>query len=163
MPTSNAAKTNASGHRSSPSRDRANGRNRRFPIPQASFCRVHVERSIHCLHDSCDLRRQTARGLANRSGCSWPALHGHVYSCCGRFPKCPHPTALTKDVLADTSLLWRTEWNYPWAPSSFVAKRGWSCSFAGAPPMAPCWTLDTVASQRLKLLLTSRISVPNIA
>jgi len=95
------------------------------------------------------------RGLANGSDVVGRHYMGHVNSVLLALSRCPNPTVFQK-TLALNDFYWGTpEWDYPMGHISFVGKVDADTLRAGAPAMAPGWTLDLMARHSLDFWLTS--------
>jgi choline dehydrogenase-like flavoprotein len=80
---------------------------------------------------------------------------GHVNSVMLALSKCPNPTLYHKTLAVNDFYFGSKEWNYPMGHFSFVAKLDGVALSAGAPAIAPGWTLDLMASHALSFWLTS--------
>ena len=69
--------------------------------------------------------------------------------------KCPNPTLYQKTLAVNDFYFGSKEWNYPMGHFSFVAKLDGVALSAGAPAIAPGWTLDLMANHALSFWLTS--------
>jgi choline dehydrogenase-like flavoprotein len=95
------------------------------------------------------------RGLANRSDVVGRHYMGHVNSVMLALSKCPNPTLYQKTLAVNDFYFGSKDWNYPMGHFSFVAKLDGVALSAGAPAIAPGWTLDLMASHALSFWLTS--------
>jgi choline dehydrogenase-like flavoprotein len=95
------------------------------------------------------------RGLANSSDIVGRHYMGHVNSVQLAISKCPNPTLYQKTLAVNDFYLGSKEWNYPMGHFSFVAKLDGVALSAGAPAIAPGWTLDLMANHALSFWLTS--------
>jgi choline dehydrogenase-like flavoprotein len=95
------------------------------------------------------------RGLANRSDVVGRHYMGHVNSVLMALSKCPNPTVFQKTLSINDFYFGSPEWNYPMGHISFVGKLDGETLKAGAPAIAPGWTLDLMARHSLDFWLTS--------
>src|SRR5438876_4825526 len=95
------------------------------------------------------------RGLANGSDVVGRHYMGHVNSVLLALSKCPNPTLYQKTLAVNDFYFGSKEWNYPMGHFSFVAKLDGVALSAGAPAIAPGWTLDLMANHALSFWLTS--------
>ena len=94
-------------------------------------------------------------GLANGSGAVGRHYMGHVNSIHLALSRCPNPTVFQK-TLALNDFYWGSpEWDFPMGHISFVGKVDGDTLKAGAPAIAPGWTLDLMARHSLDFWLTS--------
>lgn len=94
-------------------------------------------------------------GLANRSGVIGRHYMGHVNSVLMAVSKCPNPTVFQKTLSVNDFYFGSPEWNYPMGHISFVGKLDGETLKAGAPAIAPGFTLDLMAKHSLDFRLTS--------
>jgi len=104
------------------------------------------------LHSSND---KHPRGLANGSDVVGRHYMGHVNSVLMAISKCPNPTVFQKTLAVNDFYFGSKEWEYPMGHISFVGKLDGITLKAGAPAIAPGWTLDLMASHSLDFWLTS--------
>jgi choline dehydrogenase-like flavoprotein len=95
------------------------------------------------------------RGLANRSDVVGRHYMGHVNSVLMALSKCPNPTVFQKSLGLNDFYFASKEWAYPMGHISFVGKLDGETLSAGAPAVAPGWTLDLMARHSLDFWLTS--------
>src|SRR5574341_670086 len=95
------------------------------------------------------------RGLANGSGVVGRHYMGHVNSILLALSKCPNPTVFQKTLALNDFYFGAEEWEYPMGHISFVGKVDGDTLKAGAPAIAPGWTLDLMARHSLDFWLTS--------
>jgi len=95
------------------------------------------------------------RGLANGSDVVGRHYMGHVNSVLLAVSKCPNPTLYQKTLAVNDFYFASKEWEYPMGHFSFVAKLDGVALSAGAPAVAPGWTLDLMAQHALSFWLTS--------
>jgi choline dehydrogenase-like flavoprotein len=69
--------------------------------------------------------------------------------------KCPNPTVFQKSLSINDFYFGSEEWPYPMGHISFVGKLDAITLKAGAPAIAPKWTLDLMATHSLDFWLTS--------
>lgn len=95
------------------------------------------------------------RGLANSSDVVGRHYMGHVNSVLMAISKCPNPTIFQKTLGVNDFYLGARDWPYPMGHISFVGKLDGETLKAGAPAIAPGWTLDLMARHSLDFWLTS--------
>jgi choline dehydrogenase-like flavoprotein len=104
------------------------------------------------------LRSASARhpqGLGNRSGVVGRHYMGHMNSIHLALSRCPNPTVFQK-TLALNDFYWGSrDWDFPMGHISFVGKVDGDTLRAGAPAIAPGWTLDLMGRHSLDFWLTS--------
>ncbi len=98
---------------------------------------------------------QHPRGLANSSGVVGRHYMGHVNSVQMALSKCPTPTVFQKSLSINDFYFGSDDWPYPMGHISFVGKLDGVTLKAGAPALAPGWTLDLMARHSLDFWLTS--------
>jgi choline dehydrogenase-like flavoprotein len=98
---------------------------------------------------------QHPRGLANRSDVVGRHYMGHTNSVLMALSKCPNPTVFQKTLSVNDFYFGSPEWRYPMGHISFVGKLDGQTLRAGAPAVAPGWTLDLMARHSLDFWLTS--------
>jgi choline dehydrogenase-like flavoprotein len=96
-----------------------------------------------------------ANGLANGSDVVGRHYMGHVNSVLMAVSKCPNPTLFQKTLSVNDFYFGSPEWQYPMGHISFVGKLDGVTLSAGAPAIAPGFTLDLMASHSLDFWLTS--------
>jgi len=96
-----------------------------------------------------------SHGLANSSDIVGRHYMGHVNSVLLAVSKCPNPTLYQKTLAVNDFYLGSREWNHPMGHFSFVGKLDGVALSAGAPAVAPGWTLDLMAKHALSFWLTS--------
>ena len=94
-------------------------------------------------------------GLANGSDVVGRHYMGHVNSVLMALSKCPNPTVFQKTLALNDFYLGSQDWEYPMGHISFVGKLDGQTLKAGAPAIAPGWTLDLMAKHSLDFWLTS--------
>jgi choline dehydrogenase-like flavoprotein len=94
-------------------------------------------------------------GLANGSGVVGRHYMGHVNSVLMAISKCPNPTVFQKTLALNDFYFGSDDWKYPMGHISFVGKLDAVTLSAGAPKIAPEWTLDLMAKHSLDFWLTS--------
>ena len=104
------------------------------------------------LRSRSDRHRQ---GLANGSGVVGRHYMGHVNSILMAVSKCPNPTVFQKTLGLNDFYWGAPEWDYPMGHISFVGKLDGQTLRAGAPAIAPGFTLDLMARHSLDFWLTS--------
>ena len=95
------------------------------------------------------------RGLANGSDVVGRHYMGHINSVLMALSKCPNPTVFQKTLALNDFYFGSEEWEYPMGHISFVGKLDGPTLKAGAPAIAPGWTLDLMARHSLDFWLTS--------
>jgi choline dehydrogenase-like flavoprotein len=80
---------------------------------------------------------------------------GHVNSVLMALSKCPNPTVFQKSLAVNDFYLGSEAWEYPMGHISFVGKLDAETLKAGAPAIAPRWTLELMAKHSLDFWLTS--------
>jgi choline dehydrogenase-like flavoprotein len=95
------------------------------------------------------------RGLANSSDVVGRHYMGHVNSVLMAISRCPNPTVFQKTLGVNDFYLGSPEWPYPMGHISFVGKLDGVALSAGAPAIAPGFTLDLMAQHSLDFWLTS--------
>ena len=95
------------------------------------------------------------RGLANSSDVVGRHYMGHVNSVLMSISKCPNPTVFQKTLSLNDFYFGSDDWQFPMGHISFVGKLDAATLSAGAPAIAPKWTLDLMARHSLDFWLTS--------
>ncbi len=95
------------------------------------------------------------RGLANCSDVVGRHYMGHVNSVLMAISKCPNPTVFQKTLALNDFYFGSKEWNFPMGHISFVGKLDGVALSAGAPAIAPGFTLDLMAKHSLDFWMTS--------
>ncbi|MGH7513647.1 MAG: GMC oxidoreductase [Gemmatimonadales bacterium] len=98
---------------------------------------------------------QHPRGLANGSDVVGRHYMGHVNSVLMALSKCPNPTVFQKTLGLNDFYFGSPEWEFPMGHISFVGKLDGATLSAGAPAIAPGWTLDLMGKHSLDFWLTS--------
>ena len=80
---------------------------------------------------------------------------GHINSVLMAISKCPNPTVFQKTLAINDFYFGSKDWEYPMGHISFVGKLDADTLKAGAPAIAPGWTLDLMAKHSLDFWLTS--------
>jgi choline dehydrogenase-like flavoprotein len=96
-----------------------------------------------------------ARGLANSSDVVGRHYMGHTNSVLMAISKCPNPTIFQKTLSVNDFYFGSEEWPFPMGHISFVGKLDAETLRAGAPAIAPGWTLEAMAKHSLDFWLTS--------
>jgi choline dehydrogenase-like flavoprotein len=94
-------------------------------------------------------------GLANSSGVVGRHYMGHTNSVLMAISKCPNPTVFQKTLAVNDFYFGAPDWDYPMGHISFVGKLDAVTLKAGAPAIAPKWTLEFMATHSLDFWLTS--------
>jgi choline dehydrogenase-like flavoprotein len=95
------------------------------------------------------------QGLANGSGVVGRHYMGHVNSVLLAVSRCPNPTVFQKTLAVNDYYFGAKDWEYPMGHISFVGKLDGVALSAGAPAIAPGFTLDLMARHSLDFWLTS--------
>ena len=95
------------------------------------------------------------RGLGNSSDAVGRHYMGHVNSVLMALSKCPNPTVFQKTLALNDFYFGSDDWHFPMGHISFVGKLDAVTLSAGAPAIAPGWTLDLMAKHSLDFWLTS--------
>ncbi|TMB13788.1 MAG: GMC family oxidoreductase [Deltaproteobacteria bacterium] len=95
------------------------------------------------------------QGLANRSGTVGRHYMGHVNSVLMAVSKCPNPTIFQKTLSLNDFYFGSDEFPFPMGHISFVGKLDGVTLSAGAPAIAPGFTLDYLGRHSLDFWLTS--------
>jgi choline dehydrogenase-like flavoprotein len=144
--------TNASGHAVTSVRVRRNG-----TVEEVSAHFIVV--SCGAINSAALLLRSAndahPRGLANGSDVVGRHYMGHVNSVLMALSKCPNPTMFQKTLSVNDFYFGSKEWPYPMGHISFVGKLDGETLKAGAPKIAPGWTLELMARHSLDFWLTS--------
>ncbi len=94
-------------------------------------------------------------GLANGSDVVGRHYMGHVNSVLMAVSKCPNPTVFQKTLSLNDFYFGSDEWKHPMGHISFVGKLDRETLKAGAPAVAPGFTLEVMAKHSLDFWLTS--------
>src|SRR5437763_2642116 len=94
-------------------------------------------------------------GLANGSDVVGRHYMRHNNSVLMALSKCPNPTVFQKTLSVNDFYFGSPDWNFPMGHISFVGKLDGDTLKAGAPKIAPKWTLDLMAKHSLDFWLTS--------
>jgi choline dehydrogenase-like flavoprotein len=94
-------------------------------------------------------------GLANGSDVVGRHYMGHVNSVLMAISKCPNPTVFQKTLAVNDFYFGAKDWAYPMGHISFVGKLDRDTLRAGAPALAPGFTLEAMAKHSLDFWLTS--------
>jgi len=100
------------------------------------------------------------RGLANGSDVVGRHYMGHVNSVLMAISKCPNPTVFQKTLAVNDFYFGTKDWPYPMGHISFVGKLDGETLKAGAPAIAPGWSLELMATHSIDFWLTSE-DLPN--
>jgi choline dehydrogenase-like flavoprotein len=95
------------------------------------------------------------RGLANSSDVVGRHYMGHTNSVLMAISKCPNPTIFQKTLSVNDFYFGADDFPFPMGHISFVGKLDAETLRAGAPALAPGWTLDAMAKHSLDFWLTS--------
>jgi choline dehydrogenase-like flavoprotein len=94
-------------------------------------------------------------GLANRSGVVGRHYMGHTNSVVMALSLCPNPTVFQKTLSVNDFYSASSGWEFPMGHISFVGKLDADTLRAGAPAIAPGWSLEMMAKHSLDFWLTS--------
>jgi choline dehydrogenase-like flavoprotein len=100
------------------------------------------------------------QGLANGSGVVGRHYMGHINSVLIALSRQPNPTVFQKTLGLNDYYFGDDDWTYPMGHISFVGKLDAVALSAGAPPIAPGWSLELMAQHSLDFWLTSE-DLPN--
>jgi choline dehydrogenase-like flavoprotein len=95
------------------------------------------------------------RGLANGSDVVGRHYMGHINSVLMALSKCPNPTVFQKTLAVNDFYFGTPEWPFPMGHISFVGKLDGITLSAGAPAVAPGWTLELMGKHSIDFWLTS--------
>jgi choline dehydrogenase-like flavoprotein len=95
------------------------------------------------------------QGLANSSHVVGRHYMGHTNSVLMAISKCPNPTVFQKTLGVNDFYFGSDDWPYPMGHISFVGKLDAVTLRAGAPAIAPNFTLELMAKHSLDFWLTS--------
>ena len=98
---------------------------------------------------------QHPNGLANRSGVVGRHYMCHLNSLLLAVSRDPNPTRFQKTWGLNDFYFPTPEWEYPMGHISMIGKTDANTLRAGAPRIAPGWTLETMAQHTLSFWLTS--------
>ena len=96
-----------------------------------------------------------SRGLANSSDVVGRHYMGHINSVVMAISRCPNSTVFQKTLAVNDFYFGSSDWKYPMGHISFVGKLDSETLKAGAPAIAPGFTLEMMASHSLDFWLTS--------
>jgi choline dehydrogenase-like flavoprotein len=94
-------------------------------------------------------------GLANGSDVVGRHYMGHINSVLMALSKCPNPTVFQKTLAVNDFYFGSDQFPFPMGHISFVGKLDAATLSAGAPAIAPGWTLELMARHSLDFWLTS--------
>jgi choline dehydrogenase-like flavoprotein len=94
-------------------------------------------------------------GLANGSGVVGRHYMGHTNSVLMALSKCENPTIFQKTLSINDYYFANAEWEFPMGHISFVGKLDGDTLRAGAPAIAPGWTLELMGKHSIDFWLTS--------
>ena len=94
-------------------------------------------------------------GLANGSGVVGRHYMGNINSVLLALSKCPNPTVFQKTLAINDFYFGSPDFPHPMGHISFVGKLDAVALSAGAPKIAPHWTLDLMAKHSLDFWITS--------
>jgi choline dehydrogenase-like flavoprotein len=95
------------------------------------------------------------RGLANGSDVVGRHYMGHVNSVLMALSRCPNPTVFQKTLAVNDFYFGAPDWAFPMGHISFVGKLDGVTLSAGAPAVAPGWTLELMGKHSIDFWLTS--------
>ncbi|HXV75403.1 MAG TPA: GMC oxidoreductase, partial [Candidatus Polarisedimenticolaceae bacterium] len=94
-------------------------------------------------------------GLANGSDVVGRHYMGHINSVQMAISRCPNPTVFQKTLSLNDFYFGEPDWDYPMGHISFVGKLDRDTLRAGAPALAPGFTLEIMGQHSLDFWLTS--------
>ena len=94
-------------------------------------------------------------GLANSSDLVGRFYMGHTNGVVLAISRCPNPTVFQKTLAVNDFYFGSQEWNHPMGHISFVGKLDGVTLSAGAPAIAPGFTLDLMGKHSLDFWLTA--------
>jgi choline dehydrogenase-like flavoprotein len=103
----------------------------------------------------CSANEKHPRGLANGSDVVGRHYMGHINSVVMAISKCPNPTVFQKTLAVNDFYFGSQDFPYPMGHISFVGKLDAITLSAGAPAIAPGWSLELMAKHSLDFWLTS--------
>jgi choline dehydrogenase-like flavoprotein len=80
---------------------------------------------------------------------------GHINSVLMALSRCPNPTVFQKSMAVNDFYFGSKDWEHPMGHISFVGKLDGVTLSAGAPAIAPGWTLDLMGKHSLDFWITS--------
>jgi choline dehydrogenase-like flavoprotein len=95
------------------------------------------------------------RGLANSSDVVGRHYMGHINSVLMAIAKCPNPTVFQKTLGVNDFYFRSLDFDFPMGHISFVGKLDGLTLSAGAPSIAPGWTLELMGKHSIDFWLTS--------
>ena len=95
------------------------------------------------------------KGLANGSDVVGRHYMGHINSVMLAISKCPNPTVFQKTLALNDFYFRSKDWEFPMGHISFVGKLDLQALRAGAPKIAPNFTLELMAQHSLDFWMTS--------
>lgn len=95
------------------------------------------------------------QGLANGSGVVGRHYMGHTNSVLMALSRCENPTIFQKTMSVNDYYFASEDWEFPMGHISFVGKLDGDTLRAGAPAIAPGWTLDMMGKHSIDFWLTS--------
>jgi choline dehydrogenase-like flavoprotein len=98
---------------------------------------------------------QHPRGLANGSDVVGRHYMGHINSVLMALSRCPNPTVFQKTLGLNDFYFGSKDWSFPMGHISFVGKLDGVTLSAGAPAIAPGWTLELMGKHSLDFWITS--------
>jgi len=115
--------------------------------------------SCGAINSAAQLLRSTSdkhpRGLANSSDVVDRHYMGHTDGVVLALWRCPNPTVFQKTLAVNDFYFGDKDFNFPMGHISFVGKLDGITLSAGAPAIAPGWTLDLMGKHSLDFWLTS--------
>jgi len=144
--------TSASGREVTAVRVRRNGTEEKYTADIVSVSCGAINSAALLLRSAGD---KHPRGLANSSDVVGRHYMGHVNSVLLAVSKCPNPTTFQKTLGLNDFYFGSKDWEYPMGHISFVGKLDGVALSAGAPAIAPGFTLEMMARHSLDFWLTS--------
>lgn len=144
--------TDASGRRVSAVKVSRNGQDEEFSADTVILSAGAINSAALLLRSAND---KHPNGLGNSSDQVGRNYMGHVNSVMLAVSKCPNPTVFQKTLAVNDFYFGTEEFPYPMGHISFVGKLDGVTLSAGAPAIAPGFTLDLMAKHSLDFWLTT--------
>jgi choline dehydrogenase-like flavoprotein len=129
-----------------------NGSDERFSADVVVVCCGAINSAALLLRSASD---KHPHGLGNSSDVVGRYYMGHTNSVLMAISKCPNPTVFQKTLGVNDFYFGSDDWPYPMGHISFVGKLDAVTLRAGAPAIAPNFTLELMAKHSLDFWLTS--------
>lgn len=144
--------TDATGRRISSVNVERNGKTEKYSANIVVVSAGAINSAALLLHSA---NEQHPNGLANSSDQVGRNYMGHVNSVVLAVSKCPNPTVFQKTLAVNDFYFGTDDFPYPMGHISFVGKLDGVTLSAGAPAIAPGFTLDMMAKHSLDFWLTT--------